>query len=163
MTAILAAAPAIGLAGPDELELVAETGRLRLRRDGPAEDAPEARLWDGEPLRAELTMLGGAPLQLRHSEPETRLSLSADRFDIEAGCGRIGGIWRRSDGQLEFFTDAEPEPSGECAGALARRLHDFMRLFNGPARILIGASGELLIAGQHQWLAGRAARPARTR
>ena len=163
VTAILAAAPAIGLAGPDELELVAETGRLRLRRDGPAEDAPEARLWDGEPLRAELTMLGGAPLQLRHSEPETRLSLSADRFDIESGCSRIGGIWRRSDGQLEFFTDAEPEPSGECAGALARRLHDFMRLFNGPARILIGASGELLIAGEHQGLAGRAARPARRR
>ena len=163
VTAILSAAPAIGLAGPDELELVAATGRLRLHRDGPGAGTPEARLWDGEPLRGELTMLGGTPLQLHHAEPKSRLSLSADRFDVEAGCGRIGGVWRRSDGQLEFFTDAEPEPSGECAGALRRRLHDFMRLFNGPARVLIGPSGELLIAGEQQWLEGRVVRPARRR
>lgn len=160
---VLVASPRIALAGDDELALVAENGSLRLTRDGATPWAPEGRPWTGAPLEAELTMLNALPLQNHYSEPETRLRLSAQRFDIETGCGRFGGIWRRRDGQLEFFTDPEPDPSGACAGALARHLPLFSRLFNGPARVMIGASGELLIAGEHHWLAGRVLRPSRRR
>ncbi len=158
---ILTSSPAIAISADGSLELMTESGGLSLRRDGDAPWSPQARLWDGEALEAELTMLGGWPLQEHVSQPETRLRLSAERFDIATGCGRLGGVWRRRDGELEFFTDAEPEPNGACAGALASRLQDFMRMFNGPARVQIGASGELLMAGEHQWLAGRVLRPRR--
>ena len=162
VTALLAAAPRIALGGDGEIALVDEAGSLRLRRiDGAAAWAPEGRLWTGAPLAAELTTLGAEPLRMRISEPETRLRLSAQRFDVETGCGRLGGIWRRQSAvpagvaALEFLTDAEPDPAGACAGALAARLGEFKRLFNGPARVLIGPSGELLIAGDRHWLGGR--------
>src|SRR5688500_5393044 len=115
---LLTASPSIALGEEDELALVSETGSLRLRRNGATTWAPEGRPWAGEPLQAELTMLGALALRNRISEPETRLRLSAQRFDIATGCGRLGGIWRRRDGALEFLTDPEPEPSRACAGAL---------------------------------------------
>ena len=103
-------------------------------------------------------MLDVSPLHTHYGEPTMRLRLSAQRFDVETGCGRFGGIWRRQEGALQFFTDPEPPPGGACAGALVRRLATFSRLFNGRARVLIGASGELLLAGEDHWLAGRVLR-----
>jgi heat shock protein HslJ len=168
VTALLAAAPRIALGERGEIALVDEAGSLRLRRAEGADGwAPEGRLWTGAPLTAELTMLDAEPLRMRMSEPETRLRLTAQRFDIDSGCGRLGGIWRRQSAvpagvsALEFLTDAEPDPEGACAGALAARLPVFKRLFNGPARVLIGASGELLVAGDRHWLGGRVLRPSR--
>ena len=158
---ILTSSPALALGDQDILDLVGERGRLRLRRSGDSPWAPEGRSWNGEALDVELTMLGGRPLQGHYSEPVTHLRLSERRFDISSGCGRFGGVWRRGEGQFEFFTDAAPEPSGNCAGALASRLREFMRQFNGPARIQIGASGEFLMASERVWLAGRVLRPSR--
>ncbi len=158
---ILVSGPRLASSGAAEIEILSEVGSLRLRRDGETEWAPEGRSWSGEPLEAELTMIGGVALQNHYSEPVTRLELTPGRFQIVTGCGRIGGIWRQRRSALEFFSDAEPEPSGECAGALGRRHPEFMRMFNGPARAQIGASGELLIAGEQLWLAGRVTRPSR--
>jgi heat shock protein HslJ len=161
---ILTAAPAVAMGEGQQIELIASTGRLRLSREGPASGTPQARLWNGEALDVELTLLSGRPLQERYDAPATRLRLNIRRFDIASGCGRFGGVWRRGtgpDGEFEFFTDAEPEPSGRCAGPLASRLREFMRQFNGPARIQIGASGEFLMASEQQWLAGRVVRPSR--
>ena len=160
---ILASGPRVASAGDAEIEILSESGSLRLRRDGEAEWAPEGQAWSGEPVEAELTMIGGTALQNHYSEPVTQLELSPGRFQIRTGCGRMGGIWRQRGSALEFYTDAEPEPRGECASALAQRHHEFMRMFNGPARAQIGASGELLIAGEQLWLAGRVVRPSRRR
>ncbi|HZF93371.1 MAG TPA: META domain-containing protein [Allosphingosinicella sp.] len=163
IASLLTAAPRIALAGEGEIALVDSAGSLRLRREaGTAPSSPAGRPWTGTPLPAELTMLGSTPLQARYSDPATRLRLSAQRWDIETGCGRLGGVWRREEaGAIGFFTDAEPDPRGACAGALAARLRDFRRLFNGRARILIGESGELLIAGEESFLAGRVVRTPR--
>ena len=167
--ALLSGAPRIALAGDGEIALVDEAGSLRLRRTSAAAAwAPAGRVWAGAPLQAELTMLDGIPLQEHYSHPATRLRLGPQRVDIETGCGRLGGIWRRPAGSpgasgIEFLTDPEPPPQGECAGALVARLPAFMRLLNGPARILIGASGELIVAGDRHWLAGRVLTPAARR
>jgi heat shock protein HslJ len=163
IASLLTAAPRIALAGGGEIALVDSAGSLRLRREaGAAPSSPAGGAWTGTPLRAELTMLGSIPLQAHYSDPTTRLRLSAQRWDIETGCGRLGGVWRREEaGALGFFTDAEPDPRGACAGALAARLQEFRRFFNGRARILLGESGELLIAGEHRWLAGRVLRAPR--
>lgn len=164
VAAIVSGAPRIALAGRDGVALVAAGGGLRLRREAPAARwAPEGRIWTGTPLRAELTMFDGTPLQEHYSQPATRLRLSAQRFDIETGCGRLGGIWRRPrppghSGEIEVLTDPEPPPGGACAGALVRRLEAFMRLFNGRGRILVGASGELILGGEGHWLVGRVLR-----
>jgi heat shock protein HslJ len=156
---LLDGAPAIARAGENEIALVDATGRLLLRRAAPAGWAPEGRLWNGEPLTAELTMLDGKSLRERYADPETRLRLSAQRFDIDTGCGHLGGIWRRRGPGFEFLTDAEEPPKGACGGALVERLQTFMRFMNGQARILIGPSGELIIASEEHWLTGRVLRP----
>lgn len=158
---ILASGPSLASSGDAEIEMVSEAGSLRLRPDGETEWAPEGRPWSGEPVEAELTMISGAALQNHYSEPLTRLEFTPGRFQVGTGCGRISGIWRQRGSTLEFFTGAEPEPPGDCAGALSRRHPEFMRMFNGPARAQIGASGELLIAGEQLWLAGRVLRPTR--
>jgi heat shock protein HslJ len=169
---LLAEAPRIALAEGGELALVGTSGSLRLRRQGGAPAwSPAGRLWAGAALRAELTMLGGEPLQAHYSEPATRLRLSARRFDIESGCGRIGGIWRRPSypegddrevragpGEIELMTDPEPDPAGACAAPLVRRLAALKRILNGRARILIGAGGELIVAGEEHMLVGRVLR-----
>ncbi|HEX8364221.1 MAG TPA: META domain-containing protein [Allosphingosinicella sp.] len=166
---LLAGAPRIARGGDGEIALVDARGGLRLRREAAAAAwAPAGRLWTGTPLQAELTMLDGVPLQAHNSQPAARLRLSAQRFDIASGCGRIGGIWRRprepgGPGEIELLTDAEPPPAGACAGVLAGRLDALMRLLNGRARILIGASGELVVAGERHWLIGRVTPPARPR
>jgi heat shock protein HslJ len=165
---LLAGAPRIARAGDDGIALVDARGGLRLQREGAAAWAPAGRLWTGTPLQAELTMLDGVPLQAHYSRPVVRLRLSAQRFDIASGCGRIGGIWRRprgpsGPGEIELLTDAEPPPDGACAGALSSRLPAFMRLLNGQARILIGASGELILAGDRHWLVGRVLPPGQRR
>jgi heat shock protein HslJ len=160
VAALLAGMPRIALAGDDEIALVDRAGGLRLRREAAgALWAPAGSHWTGAPLRAELTMLDGVPLQEHYSHPVTRLGLTARRFDVATGCGRLGGVWRPNEGAFDFFTDAGPEPAGACAGVLARRLPAFMRLFNGRARLLVGASGELLIAGEEHMLAGRVLPP----
>ena len=155
--ALLAAAPKIARIEGDGIALVDADGGLVLIRDsGAAGSDPGGRLWSGETLRAELTMLDGTPLQRRAGDPVTTLRLGARRFDIDSGCGRIGGIWRRGfAGALELLTDPERPPGGACAGALAEHLPMFSRLLNGPARILIGTNGELILAGEHHWLVGR--------
>jgi|GEM_PF-997005 len=169
---LLGGAPRIALAEGGELALIGETGSLRLRRQGGAPAwSPVGRLWAGAPLRAELTMFDGEPLQSHYSEPATRLRLSARRFDVETGCGRIGGIWRRPSyppgderevragpGEIELVADSEPDPAGACAASLVRRLAALRRMLNGRARILIGASGELTIAGEEHMLVGRVLR-----
>jgi hypothetical protein len=100
-------------------------------------------------------MIDGHPLRDHYSQPEVKLRLSAQRFDMDAGCGHFGGVWRVRQGDLHFFADAEREPQGACAGGLAKRIFEFNRLFNGRGRILIGTSGELIIAGERNWLIGR--------
>jgi len=168
IASLLAAAPRIALAGEEGIALVDENGSLLLRREGAAPWAPVGRLWAGEALEAELTMLDGAPLQEHYSQPGTRLRLTAQRFDIYTGCGRLGGIWRRQGvapppAAIEFLTDPEPPPEGACAGALVARLPVFSRMLNGPARLLVGASGELIVAGEHHWLVGRVLPPSTRR
>jgi heat shock protein HslJ len=155
---LLAAAPRIALAGPGEIALVDASGSLRLRRESAAAPgSPAGRIWSGTPLRAELISLGGRPFQSRAGDPATRIRLSAQRWDIETGCGRLGGVWRREEmGAVGLFTDPERDLAGPCAGPLLARIQELHRFFNGRARILVGESGELLIAGEETWLAGRA-------
>jgi heat shock protein HslJ len=160
---ILAGSPAIDRLGSAEIEFTGEEGRMALRRIGEASWSPEGRPWRGEALEAELIALAGRPLQKRVAEPETRLRLGPERFVVTAGCGRLSGMARRREQRIEFHTDQEPQPKGPCAGALAARLPEFMRLFNGEARLQIGASGELLIADERAWLTGRVIRPNRRR
>jgi heat shock protein HslJ len=161
---LLANGPRVAFAGNGDILLVDEGGSLRLSRQTAAGSSPPVgRLWRGEPLEAELIRLDGRPLQSRPSDPVTRLRLSAQRFDINTGCGRFGGIWRVRSGELEFLTDPEPPPEGACAGALAERLSTFSRLFNGRAQVLIGPNGELILAGEQHWLTGRVRRPSTTR
>jgi heat shock protein HslJ len=161
IAALLGASPAIALAGEGELALVDAQGRLLLLREpGPVPGAlPSTRIWNGEPLEAELASLNGQPLRTGPADPVLRLRLTAQRWDIYSGCGRLGGIWRRSGGDLEFLTDAEPPPEGACGGALVRHLATFQRLGNRPFRALIGRDGEVLIAGEEHRLAGRLAPP----
>jgi heat shock protein HslJ len=162
IVALLAAAPGIARAAAGGLVLADGRGRLHLSRlSSSAPAVPQGRPWRGEPLTAELTWLDGAPLRTGSAEPALRLRLSAQRFDIEAGCGRLGGIWRRRGDALEFLTDAERRPEGACAGALSGRLSALMRLFNGPFRATVGANRELLIAGDEHWLAGYSDPPSR--
>jgi hypothetical protein len=113
------------------------------------------RHWAGEPLEAEIVSLNGQPLRSGPADPVLRLRLTTQRWDIYSGCARLGGIWRRSGGYLEFLTDAEPPPEGACGGALVRHVRVLQRFFNGPFRALIGGEGELLIADQDHWLAGQ--------
>jgi hypothetical protein len=162
ITRLLSGSPRIALSGQGEIALVDRKGRLELRRQSNSPPAaPQTSLWRGEPLQAELTMLDGEPLRTRISEPETRMRLTAQRFDIYSGCARLGGIWRGRGDSLEFLTDPEAPPEGACGGALVGRLPAFMRLSNGRFRALIGRSRELLIAGEDHWLAGQIAAPSR--
>ena len=158
---LLAAAPRIALGEDGEIALVDPSGSLRLRREAPAAPfSPSGRLWTGTPLRAELIGIGGAPLQVRYTDPVTHLRLSDRRWEIDTGCGRLGGVWRREDaGAVGLFTDPGPDSRAPCSPA-AETLH---RFFNGRARILVGESGELLIAGEETFLAGRVLPQARRR
>lgn len=156
--ALLASAPRIARTEGDGIALVDAAGGLVLVRNasGAGRSDPGGGLWSGQNLRAELTMLNGVPLQRRPGDPVTTLRLSVQRFDIDSGCGRIGGIWRRGfAGALELLTDPERPPGGACAGPLAEHLPVFSRLLNGPTRIIIGTNGELILAGEHHWLVGR--------
>ena len=161
--ALLDSAPAIARAGDGELALVDRQGRLLLHRTGTTASPPQGRFWTGVPLQAELTMLDGQSLRERYTDPETRLRVTAQRFDIYTGCARLGGIWRRRGPGIEFLTDPEEPPKGACGGALVERLQTFMRFMNGQARVLIGPSGELIIAGEEHWLTGRVLRPSTKR
>jgi heat shock protein HslJ len=161
IASLLASAPRIALGADGEIALVHAPGSLRLRREAPAAPfSPAGRLWTGTPLRAELTSLGGTPLQRRSTDPAVHLSLTGRRWDIETACGRLTGVWRREEeGSVGLFTDPGPDSRTPCSPA-AQSLH---RFFNGRARILIGQNGELLIAGEETWLAGRALPPAARR
>jgi heat shock protein HslJ len=162
ISSLLSGGPRVAFAGNGDIFLVDQAGSLRLRRETAAGSSPPVgRLWRGEPLEVELIRLDGKPLQARYSDPETRLRLSAQRFDIEGACGRFGGIWRIRAGELKFLTDAEPPPTGACA--LAERLTTFSRLFNGRARTLVGPSNEFILAGEGHWLTGRIVRPSAKR
>jgi len=156
--ALLASAPRIARTEGDGIALVDAAGRLVLARDsGAARSDPAGRLWNGEALRAELTMLDGRPLQRRASEPATILRLGAERFEIAGGC--MGGIWRRGfSGAVELLTDSDYPLAAACGGPVTEHLPIFSRLLNGPARILIGTNGELILAGEHHWLVGRVLR-----
>lgn len=157
---LLAGAPRIALAGEGEIALVDEDGSLRLRRAGAAAPGlPAGRIWTGTPLRADLSMFGAMPFQSHARDPATQHRLSAQRWDIDSGCARFGGIWRREEANaIGLFTDPEPDPQSGCSPLFDTRLDELKRFFNGRARILIGESGQLLIAGEEQWLAGRVLR-----
>jgi heat shock protein HslJ len=154
---LLAGAPRIALAGEGEIALVDHRGSLRLRRAGAAPAGlPGGRIWTGTPLRAELILSGPVPLQAHYSEPATHIRFSPRRWDIDSGCARFGGVWRREEaGAVGLFTDPEPDPGAGCSRLFDTRIEELKRFFNGRARILVGESGELLIAGEEQWLAGR--------
>jgi heat shock protein HslJ len=154
IAALLAAAPRIALGGDGDIALVDASGSLRLRREAPAAPfSPSGRVWTGAPqLTAQLASLGNVPLQVRYDDPEVRLRLSPRRWAIESGCGRFGGVWRPEEaGAFGLFTDPGPDTRSPCAARYERLL----RFFNGRARILVGESGELLIAGEETFLAGR--------
>jgi hypothetical protein len=159
IASLLASAPRIALGADGEIALVHGAGSLRLRREAPAAPfSPAGGIWTGTPLRAELTSLGGTPLRRLSNEPAIHLSLSGRRWDIQTGCGRLSGVWRREEaGAFGLFTDPGPDSRTPCSPA-AENLH---RFFNGRARILVGPSGELLIAGEETFLAGRVVRTPR--
>jgi hypothetical protein len=109
-------------------------------------------------LKVELLRLDGRPLRERGSDRFARLRLTAQRFEVETGCGRFGGIWRVRAGEPEFHNDPAPAGGSGCAGALAEHLPLLKRLFNGRGQILIGAGGEFILAGEQHWLTGRVQR-----
>jgi heat shock protein HslJ len=158
--ALLAAAPRIALATGGEIALVDARGRLQLRRtDRGAGWAFVVTPLAGAPLEAEIVQFDGEPVRRRPADPETRFRLAQDQWELRTGCARLGGVWRREDGALAFFTDAEAPPAGACAGILAEKLFAWMRMFNGRARGVVGQSGELLIAGDEHWLTARIEHP----
>jgi len=63
----------------------------------------------------------------------------------------LRGALRRRGKTITFFTDARPDPTGP------RRM-ELMRMFNGPARMVLDGNGDLLVAGDEHWLAGRVRR-----
>jgi heat shock protein HslJ len=161
ITSVLANGPRVGFGGNGDILLIDQTGSLRLKRQTAMGSWPlTGTLWRGEPMEVELTRLNGQPLQERGSDPAFRLRLTGRGFDLDTGCGRLGGIWRVRAGEPEFLTHPAPDPTGACAPALAERLPLLSRLFNGRGRILVGAGGEFILAGEQHWLTGRVLRGA---
>ncbi|HEY0013090.1 MAG TPA: META domain-containing protein [Allosphingosinicella sp.] len=159
IASLLSSAPRIAVAEEGEIALVDDRGSLRLRRTGAAmAGLASGRLWTGAPVRAELTMFGAQPLRVHYTDPTMHLSLTDRRWEIQTDCGRLGGVWRREEaGAFGLFTDPGPDSRTPCSAA-AETLH---RFFNGRARILVGESGELLVAGEETFLSGRVVPPAR--
>jgi len=149
---LLAASPRVALAGAGDLVLADARGGLRLRREAgaaPGPSAPPVRPL-AAPVDAQLVSLDGEVLRMRLSDPESRLRVTPDgRWTAELKGVAASGVWRRRDGTIAFFTDPPPDRSAPFAVTA-------MRLFNGPARGVVDGNGELLIAGEAHWLAGRA-------
>lgn len=157
ITRLLGASPSIALAGEGRIALVDRFGMLVLRRDSGAGDVryvPRA-LPAPTTLRAELYSLDGVPLRHRAADPESRIRLAPNRWELRLGCIDLGGVLRRSGGTMHFFTDARPLPAPGCAETLRPGL---MKMMNSEARALVGTNGELLIAGPEHWLVGQVER-----
>jgi heat shock protein HslJ len=164
IVALLGSGPRIGVAGGGEIALMDSEGSVRLRREPGGEAwGPDATAWAGQPLEGEVLFIDGEPTQMRSTEPEVRLRLTREGWELRSGCGRIGGIWRRREGVLEFLTDSDTKADGACAGILGKRFSALSRLGNGGVRGLVGPSGELLLAGAEHWIVARMRPPARRR
>jgi len=154
INAMLQSSPRIALASDGQIALVDDKGSLRLRRTTAAVPGPSAPPISTDAptrLHAQLVALDGATLQKRISDPESWLRLSGNRWEAQLAGTALCGALRRRGKTITFFTDARPDPIGP------RRM-ELMRMFNGPARMVLDGNGDLLVAGDEHWLAGRVRR-----
>lgn len=149
--AVMHGSPRVSRGGEDRLVLQANGHRLLLRREEHSPDVPDQIAPSLDIMRFQIDTINGT-VDARASGNRISLDFNSPQLRLKTACGTSTGTWKQVDRSLDItkFEDAATPCShhDQVTGKIVHTILDSKPTF------VLGANGELLIAGGGNWMVG---------